>query len=201
MTFVTPSNQPAEEAMEQGRTSGGARIVPLARPSAGVGACRSPGRGPLRAAGISPLVVRRRDGTPGSEGRCDGERDSRAIDPAYVQYRPDGSRIEFWYRDNRLNRIDGPAVIERAANGRILSQEWWIDGRNITDLAEAYLRETGARYPLDPGHQSILLCRQLLGGERAAMLADCLGWRSILTALCYVGPFWVLLGLSITLFH
>jgi hypothetical protein len=41
----------------------------------------------------------------------------------------------------------------------------------------------------------------IVGSEGTAMLADCPGWRSILTALCYAGPFWALLGLSITLFR
>jgi hypothetical protein len=49
----------------------------------------------------------------------------------------------------------------------------------------------------DIGGRGIPPWRRRLGGERAATLDDRLSWRSILTALCYVGPFWVLVGLSI----
>ena len=187
--------------MEQRGTSAGATVIPLARPSESSSGDRRRGdrHGPLRTAKVSPFVAHRWDGAPGSEWRHGGGQDRHTADLAHVRYLPDGSRIETWYRGSRLNRVDGPAVIERAASGRILNQEWWIDGRNITDVAEAYVRETGARCPLDPGHQSLLLCRQLVGGGGTAMFADSLGWRSILTALCYVGPFWALLGLSITL--
>ena len=192
--------------LKQGRpaASGGAEVIPLAarHSDPSFAECRPSGtHPPFRASKTSSFVVYRWDGTPKSEWLRDGDRPGGSRGPTHIRHRPDGSRIECWYRESRLHRADGPALIERAASGRILSRQWWIEGRNITAVAETFIRETGARWPLDPGHQSILLCRQLVSGEGSAAAADRLGWRSILTALRCVAPFWLLLGLSIALFR
>jgi hypothetical protein len=34
--------------------------------------------------------------------------------------------IEFWYKDDKLHRDDGPAIIDTDGN-----EEWWKDGKYI----------------------------------------------------------------------
>ncbi|MFE0757981.1 hypothetical protein ACFW16_28735 [Inquilinus sp. NPDC058860] len=148
-------------------------------------------------AGRLPLIVYRGDGTPKSEWRFAPGASGRIRGPAYVQRRLDGSRIEHWYRESRLHRTDGPAVIEWTEDGCIRKAEWWIDGQDVTSTAEAFLSDTRARWPLDPGHESVFLCRQVVRGEGGATVADRLSWHSLVVGLCLVGPFWMLITLSI----
>ena len=36
-----------------------------------------------------------------------------------------------WYKDDQLDRADGPAYIERDAAGVIVAEEWWKGGERI----------------------------------------------------------------------
>lgn len=145
------------------------------------------------------LTIYRWDDTPRSEWQLASSEFGRASSLAYVQRHPDGSRVEHWYQGNRLNRTDGPAVIEWAADGCVRKTEWWVDGRDVTAAAEAFLSETGARWPLDPGQESVFLCRHVTGGYGGSIIADRLSWYPLLLALCLVAPFWMLLSLSVVL--
>ncbi|WP_051248786.1 hypothetical protein [Inquilinus limosus] len=96
------------------------------------------------------VTVYHPDGTPKFEWWFVADEAHREDGPAYVHYGRDGSRLERWYRYNQRHRTDGPAVIERDRDGVVRKAEWWLGGKEVTAAAEAFLAETGARWPFDP---------------------------------------------------
>jgi hypothetical protein len=63
----------------------------------------------------------------------DGRLD-RADGPAVVYRNPTTGivTLEAWYKNNKRNRADGPARIVRdAATGALLHEAWWKDGKQI----------------------------------------------------------------------
>ena len=49
-----------------------------------------------------------------------------------------------WYINNNLHRIDGPARIYPSGN-----KEWWINGKNITNEVENWIRTQNVIWPWD----------------------------------------------------
>jgi hypothetical protein len=65
--------------------------------------------------------------------------------PAYIH--PDGSLV--WYKNGLRHRITGPAII-RPNN----KHEYWINGVNITEEVESWLRAKKYTYPFTPEQQA-----------------------------------------------
>ena len=99
--------------------------------------------------GKPAVTVYHPDGTPKFEWWFLADEAHREDGPAYVHYGRDGGRLERWYRHNHRHRTDGPAVIEFDPDGVVLKAEWWLGGKDVTTAAEAFLAETGTRWPLD----------------------------------------------------
>lgn len=157
------------------------------------GRCRSgeSGRGT-----VLYLQPRMRPPAPGAAS--DGP-PHRADGPAQILTDEDGGRHEHWYLRHRRHRTDGPAIIERARDGSVRKAEWWVGGWNVTDIAEAFLAETKASWPLDRAHESAFLrwCVRELRREWPSV--DGMGWGSIATAACLASLFWVPLVLTVVL--
>jgi hypothetical protein len=51
--------------------------------------------------------------------------------PAVVERRADGEIRETWYRDGHWHRNDGPALVERAADGSTLFEDYFVEGGRV----------------------------------------------------------------------
>jgi ankyrin repeat protein len=51
--------------------------------------------------------------------------------PAVVERRADGEIRETWYRDGHWHRTDGPALVERAADGSTLFEDYFLEGGRV----------------------------------------------------------------------
>ena len=160
-------------------------------------------RSGLGLSGQASLTFYHPDGTLKSELWFDEDKAHRVDGPAYVRYHRDGSRREHWYRDHQRHRTNGPALVEWARDGSIRQARWWIGGTDVTTVAELFLAETDAHWPLDAADEITFIRRCF--GERQDADQDArppervMSWGPILTALCLASVFWLPLFLTVAL--
>jgi hypothetical protein len=151
-TIVSPEPQPVEESRHEPFEA-----VPACPTFCGGG----DQVGQYWPTGRPAVTVYHPDGTPKFEWWFLADEAHREDGPACIHYGRDGSRLERWYRHNQRHRTDGPAIVERDGAGAIRRTEWWLAGEAVTVAAEAFLAETGARWPFDPATETRFLERML----------------------------------------
>lgn len=55
----------------------------------------------------------------------------------------DGRMLEQHKNANGLSRSDGPALVERSADGTIISQEYWEDGVKVDRPSTQHVKASG----------------------------------------------------------
>jgi hypothetical protein len=146
-----------------------------------------------------PLTVYRPDGTLKSEWWFSADGAHRIDGPAYVRHNRDGSRIEHWYLHHRRHRTSGPAVIEWTKDGGVRRAQWWIGGKEVTDIAESFLAEAEAPWPLDTTNESTLL-RRCVGELRSRRQSDeIMRPEPIVVGVCLASLFWLPVVLTVAL--
>lgn len=146
-----------------------------------------------------PLIVYRPDGTLKSEWWFSTDGAHRIDGPAHVRHARDGSRVEHWYLHHRRHRTSGPAVIEWTKDGSVRRTQWWIGGSEVTEIAESFLAEAEAPWPLDSMNESTLL-RRCVGELRSRRPSEEI-MRSgpIVAGVCLASLFWLPVVLTVTL--
>ena len=59
--------------------------------------------------------------------------------PAYVERHPDGTIVERWYRNDELHREDGPAYVRRSPDGAVIEQ-WYRNNKLHREDGPAYVK-------------------------------------------------------------
>lgn len=146
-----------------------------------------------------PLTVYRPDGTLKSEWWFSADGAHRIDGPAYVRHNRDGGRIEHWYLHHRRHRTSGPAIIEWTKDGCVRRAQWWIGGREVTEIAESFLAEAEAPWPLDTMNESTLL-RRCVGELRSRRQNDeIMRPEPIVVGVCLASLFWLPVVLTVAL--
>jgi len=79
-------------------------------------------------------IFRRSDGSIESEQWWLDNKLHRLDGPAVVSYYKDGSIYsEYWYLDSKQHRSDGPAIVRYSKDGSIESEVWYLDGKQLTE--------------------------------------------------------------------
>jgi uncharacterized protein len=87
----------------------------------------------------SPAVIERKaDGSTTYEAYWRNGKLDRRDGPAIVAHNADGSVREEYWRNNKLDREDGPAVVQRNANGAT-SEEYHRNGKRHREDGPAYV--------------------------------------------------------------
>jgi len=118
--------------------------------------------------------------------------------PAYVRHDPDGSRVEHWYLRHRLHRTSGPAIVEWARDGSVRRAQWWVAGREVTEIAEEFLDDTEVAWPLDATGETSFL-RRCVCALRDNLRDDAVGPKPIVTGVCLTSLFWLPVILTVVL--
>ncbi|MGL4960182.1 MAG: hypothetical protein ACRC67_03040 [Inquilinus sp.] len=146
-----------------------------------------------------PLTVYRPDGTLKSEWWFSADGAHRIDGPAYVRHNRDGGRIEHWYLHHRRHRTSGPAIIEWAKDGSVRRAQWWIGGKEVTEIAESFLAEAETPWPLDTMNESTLL-RRGVGELRSRRQNDeIMRPEPIVVGVCLASLFWLPVVLTVAL--
>jgi len=66
-------------------------------------------------------------------------------DPIITYYENGNIQYEYWYKDNKLHRLNKPAIIWYYKNGNVECEEWWEGGKKhqLNQPAEIYYDENG----------------------------------------------------------
>ena len=139
----------------------------------------------------APLIVYRPDGSLKSEWWFSADGAHRIDGPAYVRHNRDGSRVEHWYLHHRRHRTSGPAVIEWTKDGSVRRAQWWIGGKEVTEIAESFLAEAEAPWPFDTTDESVFL-RRCVGELRSRRPGDeSMRPEPIVVGVCLASLFWL----------
>jgi hypothetical protein len=146
-----------------------------------------------------PLAVYRPDGTLKSEWWFGADGAHRIDGPACIHHNRDGSRVEHWYLHHRRHRTSGPAIIEWMKDGGVRRARWWIGGKEVTDIAEAFLAEAEVAWPLDEVSEGIFL-RRCVSELRSYRPSDeIMRPEPIVVGVCLASLFWLPVVLTVAL--
>ena len=61
-------------------------------------------------------------------------------DGLYETYYENGQvKYQYWYKDDKYHRVDGPAYIEYYEDGQVSCQRWYKDGKQLTTIPKHML--------------------------------------------------------------